>query len=93
LIGYCCGNIELLKLADFSEICEIIDYLVTKTNDETLLRAYQVSYAALQNINFEEFKTRVMKKTAGLQSTAQPSIEEIHQKVKHYANDFRWKEV
>jgi hypothetical protein len=66
---------------------------VKKENDETLLRAYQASYAALQNIPFDEFKQRAVQMSAGLQSTAQPTVEEIHRKVERYIDQIQWKEA
>lgn len=63
--------------------------LINDLNDETLLRAYQVSYGALQNISFEEFKNKVIRKTS-LQSTAQPTPEETLAKVENILNNTKW---
>lgn len=66
--------------------------LITELNDETLLRAYQVSYGALQNISFEEFKNKVTSKSS-LQSTAQPTPEETLAKVEKILNNTKWEAV
>lgn len=93
LIGYCCGNLEILNRAELSEILEIIEYLINKTNDETLLRAYQASYAALQNLSYEDFKKKVAEK-ALLQSNANPqTTKQVFEKVEHYTEDYEWQEV
>lgn len=77
-----------MEYAEFSELCEIVDYLVKKSNDEALLRAYEASYAAINNISFDDFKQRVAQKLAavGRQTTA----EETHKKVQHYLDDYEW---
>jgi hypothetical protein len=92
LIRYCCGNLALLERAELSEVVEIIEYLVNKESDETLLRAYEVSYAALQNIPFDDFKRRALQ-SAKVQSTAQPTAEEIHRKVEKIIDGNNWEEV
>lgn len=92
MIGYCRGNLALLELAEISEIVEIIHYLVERENDEALLHAYQISYAALQNIPFDEFKWRVRQK-AELQSAAASMPAQVHKKVEHIIDDFTWKEA
>lgn len=94
LIRYCCGNLSILEKMDFDEICDIIDYLVEKENDETLLKAYQASYAAFQNINFADFKKRALEKASqGRYAAEQPKAEKVYEKVERYLNDFKWKEV
>lgn len=92
MIGYCCGKLALLDFAELSEVVEILDYLVTRENDETLLHAYQISYAALQNIPFDEFKRRVLEKEA-LQLTAKQTVKQIHNKVEHIIDDYTWGQV
>lgn len=94
MLQYCCGNLKVLELAEFSEISEILDFVVTKENDETLLRAYQASYAALQNIPFSEYKRLVFQKSAGLQSNAQqPTAEKVFEKVEKIIDGYQWEEV
>ena len=67
---------------------------MNKENDETLLRAYQASYAALQNIPFEDFKKHVARKSAGLQLNApQPTVEKVYEKVEKIIDGYRWEEV
>lgn len=80
-----------MRCAEFSEINEIIDYLVNKSNDEALLRAYEASYAAIANVSLDEFKLSVMQKLAA--GGEQQTPEQIHKKVEHYINDFEWEEV
>lgn len=92
MISYCCGNMKLLEFAEFSEINEIVEYLVNKENDETLLQAYQASYAALQNIPFGEFKKKVMEK-AGLTAEKPVNVIKVHEKVENLLNNSRWKEA
>ena len=77
-----------MEYAEFSELCEIVDYLVKKSNDEALLRAYEASYAAINNISFDDFKQRVAQKLAA--GGRQPTAEETHKKVKHYIDDYEW---
>ena len=74
--------------AELSEVNEIIHYLVEKSNDEALLRAYEVSYAALSNITLEDFKGRVAQKLAS--AGAQPTVEQVHEKVEHFIDDYVW---
>lgn len=61
-----------------------------KENDATLLQAYQASYAALQNIPFNEFKERA-KLGSGVHVSQ--TVEEIHNKVEHFIDDYQWEEV
>ena len=77
-----------MEYAEFSELCEIVDYLVKKSNDEALLRAYEASYAAINNISFDDFKQRVSLKLAA--GGRQPTAEETHKKVQHYLDDYEW---
>ena len=77
-----------MEYAEFSELCEIVDYLVKKSNDEVLLRAYEASYAAINNISFDDFKQRVAQKLAA--GGRQPTAEETHKKVQHYLDDYEW---
>ncbi|MEE0873962.1 MAG: hypothetical protein UIH27_10955 [Ruminococcus sp.] len=63
--------------------------LINDLNDETLLRAYQVSYGALQNISFEDFREKAISKSS-LQSTAQPTPEETLAKVEKILNNTKW---
>ena len=77
-----------MEYAEFSELCEIVDYLVKKSNDEALLRAYEASYAAINNISFDVFKQRVSLKLAA--GGRQPTAEETHKKVQHYLDDYEW---
>lgn len=77
-----------MEYAEFSELCEIVDYLVKKSNDEALLRAYEASYAAINNISFDDFKQRVAQKLAA--GGRQPTAEETHRKIQHYLDDYEW---
>lgn len=77
-----------MEYAEFSELCEIVDYLVKKSNDEALLRAYEASYAAINNISFDDFKQRVAQKLAA--GGRQPTAEETHRKIQHYVDDYEW---
>lgn len=77
-----------MEYAEFSELCEIVDYLVKKSNDEALLRAYEASYAAIADISFDEFKKSVAQKLAA--GGRQPTAEETHKKVEHYLDDYEW---
>lgn len=77
-----------MEYAEFSELCEIVDYLVKKSNDEAMLRAYEASYAAINNISFDDFKKRVAQKLAA--GGKQPTAEETHKKVQHYLDDYEW---
>ena len=77
-----------MEYAEFSELCEIVDYLVKKSNDEALLRAYEASYAAINNISFDYFKQRVAQKLAA--GGRQPTAEETHRKIQHYVDDYEW---
>ena len=77
-----------MEYAEFSELCEIVDYLVKKSNDEALLRAYEASYAAINNISFDDFKQRVAQKLAA--GGRQPPAEETHRKIQHYVDDYEW---
>jgi hypothetical protein len=76
----------------FSEINEIIKFLVEKENDETLIKAYQASYAALNNISFNDFKRKVNEKIGAAKAPAQ-SVEAIHKKVENIINNNSWTEV
>lgn len=89
MISYCNGNIEILKLFTFAEITELLGTLIDELNDETLLRAYQASYAALQNLSFEDFKKTAINKSK-LQSTAQPTAEQTLAKVERILNNTKW---
>lgn len=71
----------------------MLEMLIDELNDETLLRAYQVSYAALQNLSFEEFKRKAVNSVPFLQSTAQPTAEETLSKVEHFIDDYEWEVV
>lgn len=77
-----------MEYAEFSELCEIVDYLVKKSNDDALLKAYEASYAAIANISFDDFKQRVAQKLAA--GGRQPTAEETHKKVQHYLDDYEW---
>lgn len=77
-----------MEYAEFSELCEIVDYLVKKSNDEALLRAYEASYAAINNISFDDFKQRVAQKLVA--GGRQPTAEETHKKIQHYLDDYEW---
>ena len=77
-----------MEYAEFSELCEIVDYLVKKSNDEALLRAYEVSYAALADVSLDDFKQRVSQKLAA--GGTQPTPEQIHKKTEHFIDDYVW---
>ncbi len=79
-------------MLEFSEINEIIKFLVEKENDETLIRAYQASYAALNNISFNDFKRKVNEKIGAAKAPAQ-SVKAIHKKVENIINNNSWTEV
>lgn len=74
--------------AELSEVNEIIHYLVEKSNDEALLRAYEVSYAALADVSLDDFKQRVSQKLAA--GGTQPTPEQIHKKAEHFIDDYVW---
>lgn len=52
------------------------------------MRAYEASYAAINNISFDDFKQRVAQKLAA--GGRQPTAEETHKKVQHYLDDYEW---
>ncbi len=56
------------------------------------MRAYEASYAALQGINFEEFKNRVANKLNSTNSES-PTPEMIEEKVEHYIDAYEWEAV
>ena len=92
LIGYCCGNLSLLEHAAFSEINEIIEFLVKRENDQALLHAYEASYAAIRNISFKEFK-QLATERAGIQAEKPVNIKKVHEKVRNILDNCRWVEV
>ncbi|MBQ2093190.1 MAG: hypothetical protein II190_01255 [Ruminococcus sp.] len=74
---------------------EIIDYLVDKENDETLQRAYKASYAALQNITFDDFKRKVYQRMGRIPKAVgkQPTVEETLKEVENIIDNYEWTEV
>lgn len=94
MLKYCNGNIDILNRCTFSEILEIIDFVINQENDEQLLKAYEASYASLQSISFADFKKRVFEKFSAAYHVSNPqSAEEIEEKVAHYIDDFKWEVV
>ncbi|MGN0503061.1 MAG: hypothetical protein ACI4HN_09055 [Ruminococcus sp.] len=94
LLRYCSGNIDILNRCTFSEILEIIEFVINQESDEQLLKAYEASYAALQSITFADFKKRVYDKFSATYPGSNPqSAEEIEEKVAHYIDDFKWEAV
>lgn len=94
LLKYCSGNIDVLNRCEFSEILEIIDFVINQESDEQLLRAYEASYAALQSITFADFKNRINENSsASLNGLNSQSVEEIEEKIEHYLADFNWEAV
>lgn len=75
------------------EILEIIEHLLNKENDEALLRAYQASYAALQNISFNDFKKKVNEKTGRAFKSSNLNVKETFKKVERILNNNKWTEV
>lgn len=78
---------------EFSEILEIIEHLLNKENDEALLRAYQASYAALQNISFNDFKKKVNEKTGRSFKSSNLNVKETFKKIEQILNNNKWTEV
>ncbi len=81
----------LLEAATFEEIRGVIAFLVEKENDERLLDAYRASFAALQNISFDDFRRRVRE--AVKTNAAPPPVKDIHHKVQRYIDTFQWEEA
>lgn len=67
----------------------MIDYLVKEENDETLLRAYQISYAALQGISFADYKRRLSLQNSG----DKPTQTQVFEKVERIIDGYKWEEV
>jgi hypothetical protein len=64
-----------------------------KENDEALLRAYQASYAALQNITFNDFKIKASQKAGRTVKSSTTNVKETQKKVEQILNNNKWTEV
>lgn len=84
------GNVSIYESLSLEEIADIISYLIQSENDKVLLKSYQASYAALQGIEFDDFKAKVREKSRVYGKT---NVCQTEKNVEHYLNDYKWKEV
>lgn len=73
-----------MEYLSFSELMGLLGYLIERQNDAALLEAYRTSYAALQNISFEDFKTRAISKMSGVQETPEETLDRVEQMMSKY---------
>lgn len=90
MLQYCNGNVAVLRYFSFSDIVSIIDYKRKEQDNKNLLRAYEVTYAALANIPFSVFCEKAKNRYSDLLSK---SANEIEADVANYIDNYNWQEV
>lgn len=83
-----------MQYFSFAELLDILHYKREQKQNEELLRAYEVSYSALFNISFADFKAKALDEaTKDNPFTFEKEVKEIEEDIENYLNNFEWEEV